>query len=68
MKLTNMVLKLQKTKLYLKSVKKEGSVPIKKTVKDYKPVVKEVQANTTTSKPIVIYNCYSKNFSSNKIF
>ena len=49
-----------------KSVKKEGSVPIKKTVKDYKPVVKEDSINkkefiSKTNKPV-----FSKLFSEQK--
>ena len=60
-------LKITKNKTFLKSVKKEGTNPVLNFNNAFadEGYLIEVQANTTTSKPIVIYNCYSKNFSSN---
>jgi Fe-S cluster assembly protein SufD len=59
-------LKIVKNEKFLKSVKKEGTNPVLNFTNAFadEGYLIEVEPNTAISKPIVVYNFYSKNFSS----
>ena len=60
-------LKIVKNEKFLKSVKKEGTNPVLNFTNAFadEGYLIEVEPDTVISKPIVIYNFYSNNFSSN---
>jgi Fe-S cluster assembly protein SufD len=60
-------LKIVKNEKFLKSVKKEGTNPVLNFTNAFanEGYLIEVEPNTIISKPIVVYNFYSKKFSSN---